>query len=78
MSLVFAKIFVPFFLSKSVIPEGRSFQEAPDGFICLDCAKVTVDGRQKGLVYGKEDNKESTAGSSSEAHPVGDFLMFFE
>ena len=55
--------------SKATIPEGKSFQESPDGFICLDCAKVTNQGH-KGQFYAKDDPKEAPSTSSSDAHPV--------
>ena len=61
--------FIIFYYSHGTIPEGRSFQESPDGFICLDCAKVTNQGH-KGLLYAKDDNQPSQASASSEAHPV--------
>ncbi|CAF0738197.1 unnamed protein product [Brachionus calyciflorus] len=52
------------------IPEGRSFLEHPDGFICLDCGKVTNQGH-KGKVFGRDPTSPSNASASTEAHPSG-------
>ena len=58
--------------SRGVIPEGRSFQEAPNGFICLDCAKITNQAHH-GVFNAKDQGDLTPVGSSSEAHPVNFF-----
>lgn len=55
--------------SNGMIPEGRSFLEHPDGFICLDCGKVTNQGH-KGRVNGRDPTSPSNASSSTDPHPV--------
>jgi hypothetical protein len=57
-----------------IIPEGRKFHEAPSGFVCLDCAKVTVSTVHRGAVAAQDPNQFANAGSSSAAHPV---ILFF-
>lgn len=58
-----------FDLSHGIIPEGRSFQESPDGFICLDCGKITNQGH-RGTVYGKDKNDLTEVAASTAPHPV--------
>jgi hypothetical protein len=53
-----------------VIPEGRQFHEAPNGFTCLDCAKITNVGN-KGTMLAKDTNDYSNAAASSAPHPSG-------
>lgn len=61
-----------------MIPEGRSFIEHPEGFICLDCGKVTNHGN-KGRALGRDPTSPSNATSSDQPHPVIFFSnRFFE
>jgi hypothetical protein len=53
-----------------MIPEGRSFQESPNGFVCLDCAKITNHGHS-GMLFGREQPNFTNVDSSAEAHPSG-------
>lgn len=52
-----------------MIPEGRSFLEHPEGFICLDCGKVTNQSH-KGRTHGRDPTSPSNATSSAQPHPV--------
>lgn len=52
------------------IPEGKSFIESSDGFVCLDCGKVTNHGH-RGTIAAKDPGNFSPASSSSEGHPSG-------
>lgn len=53
-----------------IIAEGRNFQESPDGFVCLDCAKVTNHGNS-GSIYAKPNNDFTNVEASSMGHPSG-------
>ena len=56
--------------SRGPIQEGKSFIDSPDGFVCLDCGKVTNQA-YRGTNIGKPMNENfSPATSSADAHPV--------
>lgn len=55
--------------SKGIIPEGRSFHETPNGFSCLDCAKITNQGHQ-GRILANDNPNYSAASASADSHPV--------
>lgn len=58
------------FKCKGIIPEGRSFHETPNGFACLDCARITNQGHG-GRIYAQDNPNFSNAEASSNPHPSG-------